>query len=324
MEWIEITAKTVASAIEKALDTLGVHETELEYETIEAESSKLFGLRKSDARIKARVKPISREKPNDKRRRKQREERRSRGGRDSGRASEDGGNASSESPKTNSSSTSNSPKANRGPKPTGDRTNSGEAKAPKAKSTPKAKGSDRSVSEVNDDAEVAAAPKPNRPPKEREAQPMNGTIEEQLVHAHDFGTGLLDAFGIDANAEAVVVDDDVIELAITGQNLGLLVGPKAATLAALEELLRGSVGHRGPARLHLDVAGYRQKRRAALAEFARGVASEVLSTGVAKGLEPMSAADRKVVHDAINELDGVQTISDGEDQRRRVIIQPAS
>ena len=151
-----------------------------------------------------------------------------------------------------------------------------------------------------------------------------GTVEEQLGHAKDFGLGLVEAFGLPATVDATMVADDVIEVAITGENLGLLVGPKAATLAALEELLRGSVGHRGPARLHLDVAGYRQKRREALTKFARSVAEEVAATGVAKALEPMAAPDRKVVHDAVTDIEGVTTVSDGQDQRRRVIIQPAA
>ncbi len=319
MEWIEISAKTLNLAVERALDTLGVHETELEYETLDEPSSKLFGLRKTDARIRARVKPISREKPNDKRRRKQREERRSRGSKDG--SPKDGSEKSTGTDSIAADATSSAQR-------NGER-NSSRAKKPKPAPVDKAtkpavEGVAASANESSDTAVAAvqSAPKP-KPRQQREAEPMHtGTIEEQLSHASAFGEGLLDAFGIEANATATVVDDDVIELAITGQDLGLLVGPKAATLASLEELLRGSVGHRGPARLHLDVAGYRQKRREALTKFALSVAAEVANTGVAKALEPMSAQDRKVVHDAVTEIDGVETISDGEDQRRRVVIKP--
>ena len=77
------------------------------------------------------------------------------------------------------------------------------------------------------------------------------------------------------------------------------------------------------ARLHVDVGGYRQRRREALAEFTRKVAAEVDSSGEARALEPMSAADRKVVHDTVAELDGLATVSEGEDARRHVVIRPA-
>ncbi len=49
----------------------------------------------------------------------------------------------------------------------------------------------------------------------------------------------------------------------------------------------------------------------------------MIESGKAKALEPMAAADRKVVHDTCNEIDGVSTISEGEDPRRRVVIEPA-
>jgi spoIIIJ-associated protein len=72
MEWVETTGKTVADALDAALDQLGVHEDEVEYEMLQEPKSGLLGRR--EARIRARVKPISREKPGgDRRRRKSRE-----------------------------------------------------------------------------------------------------------------------------------------------------------------------------------------------------------------------------------------------------------
>jgi spoIIIJ-associated protein len=72
----------------------------------------------------------------------------------------------------------------------------------------------------------------------------------------------------------------------------------------------------------VDVSSYRQKRRAALERFVRQLADEVVSTGDRKVLEPMTAADRKVVHDTVNDIDGVETTSEGEEPERRVIILP--
>jgi spoIIIJ-associated protein len=76
------------------------------------------------------------------------------------------------------------------------------------------------------------------------------------------------------------------------------------------------------ARVRVDVSGYRQRRREALERFVQQIATDVVSSGVQKALEPMSPPDRKVVHDTVNEIDGVHTVSEGEDARRRVVIIP--
>ena len=68
MDWIEVTARTVEDAKELALDRLGVVEDELEFEVVDAAKKGIFGVGRGDARIRARVKPISREKPSDRKR----------------------------------------------------------------------------------------------------------------------------------------------------------------------------------------------------------------------------------------------------------------
>jgi spoIIIJ-associated protein len=151
------------------------------------------------------------------------------------------------------------------------------------------------------------------------------TIDQQADAAEEFTRGLIDAFALGARVSCEIVDDGIL-IEVTGENLGLLVGQKGATLAAIEELVRTVVqrqtdGH--GVRINVDVAGYRAKRREALAEFTRGVAGKVLETGRAQALEPMSAADRKVVHDTAAEIDGVGTESEGEEPRRRVVLIPA-
>lgn len=152
------------------------------------------------------------------------------------------------------------------------------------------------------------------------------SLEEQATKGREFLEGLVDAFGYDADVEAVTIDDDNAELRITGDDLGLLIGPKGQTLTAIQELTRlvvnrQGVGHEG--RIHVDVSGYRQRRREALARFAEDAANAVLESGRARALEPMSPADRKVVHDTINEIDGVTTSSEGFEGERRVVISPA-
>jgi len=147
-------------------------------------------------------------------------------------------------------------------------------------------------------------------------------VEEQAAVAEEFTRGIVDAFELGASVAARIEDDGVL-VDVTGSDLGLLVGPRGATLQAIEELVRTAVQHqtegRG-ARINVDVGGYRAKRRAALEQFALSIAEKVKESGEEQAFEPMSASDRKVVHDAIATLDGVTTASEGEEPRRRVVV----
>ena len=156
------------------------------------------------------------------------------------------------------------------------------------------------------------------------------TREEQIEHAETFLNGVLDSFGLSGDVSVVeeIADDEAIELSVSGSELGLLVGRKGATLSALQELTRTVVQRNAEGaktdRLRVDVAGYRALRTAKLREFAQQISQDVLDSGDEKLLEPMAAADRKVVHDAVNDIEGVETGSEGEEPRRRVVIRPVS
>jgi spoIIIJ-associated protein len=102
------------------------------------------------------------------------------------------------------------------------------------------------------------------------------------------------------------------------------VGPKGRTLEAVQELARISCQRTVPSnvRIKVDVGGYRQQRADKLAEFARAAADRAVDDGVEVALEPMSAADRKAVHDALNVDDRVTTRSVGVDPRRRILVVP--
>jgi spoIIIJ-associated protein len=148
---------------------------------------------------------------------------------------------------------------------------------------------------------------------------------DEVEVAEEFLVGLLDTFGAPYTLERREVDEDTVELNVQGEGLGLLIGPRGQTLAAVQELTRTVVQRKSRergTRVAIDVAGYRQARRQALERFARQVAEQVKSSGVERALEPMPPADRKVVHDAINPIDGVTTTSEGEEPRRRVVILP--
>jgi len=139
---------------------------------------------------------------------------------------------------------------------------------------------------------------------------------------------LLDAFGLAGDVSVTPADEGAVELAVTGEDLGLLIGPKGQTLQAVQELSRSVLQRQLPgeahARIRVDVGGYRERRKDALQRFVRQIAEDVRSAGVQKALEPMSPPDRKIVHDTVNEIEGVRTMSEGEDDRRRVVILPDS
>jgi spoIIIJ-associated protein len=151
------------------------------------------------------------------------------------------------------------------------------------------------------------------------------SVEDQAKIASEFLEGLVGSFGYSGSSSSVIENDD-ITVSIEGEGLGLLIGPQGVTLVAIEELSR-AVLHRacgsGTARLHVDVTGYRAARREALAGFAAQVASRAIETGKEQALDPMNASDRKVVHDALVEFEGVETLSEGDDPRRYVVVRPS-
>jgi spoIIIJ-associated protein len=151
------------------------------------------------------------------------------------------------------------------------------------------------------------------------------TLEEQGESAREFIEGLIDEIGLEAAVSVRVIDSETVEVVVEGQELGILVGRGGATLGALQELARTVVQSRtaGPTeRILVDVAGYRAKRSEALQRFTKQVAEEVLSTGSERALEPMLAPDRKVVHDTVGDIEGVETRSEGEEPRRYVVVSP--
>jgi spoIIIJ-associated protein len=307
MEWVETTGKTIAEALDAALDELGVDEEDVEYEVLEEPKSGFLGrLGSSEGRIRARVKPISREKPGERQRRNRRGSTRPRsGGGGGGNGSSGGGNSG----QRESSSTGGSSEGGGGSSSARRRRGGGGGGGGGGGSRQQGGGA-RQDDKQGSNVDTIESDVP---------------IEEQAAAAERFTQGLVDAFDLGAQAKSVI-DDDVVVVDVTGDNLGLLVGPKGATLHAIEELVRTVVqrqtdGH--GVRIHVDVAGYRAKRREALADFTRNLADKVLESGKAQALEPMSASDRKVVHDTASEIDGITTISEGEDPRRRVVLRPA-
>jgi len=154
-------------------------------------------------------------------------------------------------------------------------------------------------------------------------RPEPAPIEEQAKVATAFLDGLLDAFGLEGEITSRI-EDDVLYLDVVGDQTEALVGAKGAAMYSVLELTRTTVQRKtfGAPRMRIDIAGYGARRREALTIYTHRLAEQVVAEGGEVMLEPMNAADRKVVHDAAGEIDGVRTHSEGEDPRRAVVISP--
>jgi spoIIIJ-associated protein len=153
-------------------------------------------------------------------------------------------------------------------------------------------------------------------------------IEDQAEAAADFVQGLMEAAGLDADVEIQTVDGVTyvdVWAAESGDDMALMIGKHGHTLDALQELVRGTVQRRigGRCMVQVDVEDYRKRRRSRVASRAREVAQRVQRSGRPEALEPMSAFERKVVHDTVAEVGGLETASEGEEPARRVVIRRA-
>lgn len=151
------------------------------------------------------------------------------------------------------------------------------------------------------------------------------SVAEVGDEAVRFIDGLLGAFGLEGSTKVAQTDND-LDVTVTGDDLGVLIGPRGTTLLAVQDLVRVASQRRlgdHDSHLRLDIGGYRERRREALTRFATQVAEDVKSSGVSRSLEPMPSADRKVVHDTIGNIEGVASRSEGDDPYRRVVVVPA-
>lgn len=304
MEWVETTGKTVAEALEAALEQLGVAEHDAEVVVIEEPRMAMFGLRRSGARIRARVRPVEARAKRPSRRSSTSNSSDARAGRRSSRTSQ---------PAARQGVLLQPGKTGGSPQPRSPRAKPGNL-TPRSRAG-RAENSQSALADAHDQGQEAVASKEEQMSSEAQAE-----------MAADFVRGVVRAFGVSASVESSM-DDDVIQVRVVGEGLGLLVGPRGATVDAIQELTRTAVQHRSDeqaARIHVDVAGYRARRAAALKEFARRVADEVRESGQPQALEPMNAVDRKAVHDAVSEIGGVATTSEGEDPRRYVVVRPVA
>ena len=327
MEWVETIGKTIEEAKERALDQLGVHEEDADFEVLEEPKQGLFGRVRGEARVRARVRPTQARQKVDRRDRKRSEK--------ADKADTTATTDQSPAPRQRA------PRAPRAPKEAAaaedsaalSNTKPSDAKPAAAKASNASRSKARPANAATASGTTASGTTASGTTTNDDRVTTDNERKEQLVDARQVGeeavrfmTELVSAFGLSGTAE-LLEDGDDLEVRVHGQELGLLVGPRGTTLQAVQDLARVAAQRRlgdHDTRLRVDVGGYRERRRVALGAFANQMADEVKSSGVARVLEPMSSADRKIIHDTLSGAAGIATRSEGDDPYRRVIIAPAN
>lgn len=157
--------------------------------------------------------------------------------------------------------------------------------------------------------------------KEKILEPIN---EEELVkRAVNFLVEVTKNMGIEASIE-VTFDDEfrLLEINMSGEDMGLLIGKRGQTLDSLQYLVSLVVNKNIDqfVRVNLDTENYRARRKETLENFARNIASKVKKTGKDVTLEPMNPNERRVIHAALQNDHRIKTFSVGKDPYRKIVV----
>lgn len=168
------------------------------------------------------------------------------------------------------------------------------------------------------------------PHRERPARVAPQDVDNLMAVSKATVQQLLEHLGVRADVQTRLGEsDDRDEVApvvvdILGDDLSILIGRRAETLNALQLITRMIVGKElgESAHLVIDVAGYRQRREDSLRQLAQRMAKQAVSTGRRQSLEPMTPAERRIIHLELRDSREVTTESTGEEPRRKVVIIP--
>jgi spoIIIJ-associated protein len=156
--------------------------------------------------------------------------------------------------------------------------------------------------------------------------PGNDNIEEAILYAKKYLEDLLSFFGLNTDIYATTEDHEVIELNVPSTHLnGFLIGQRGETMRSLQYIISSALKSQNfvHTRVNVDVADYKRHRADRLAKEAEDWFKEVQTSGEAKNLAPMNAADRRVVHKAASDY-GLDTESVGEGRDRHIVLKPAT
>ena len=287
MEWVEVQGPSVEVAVEAALAELGVESRdEVDIEVLQEPEKGFLGIGRTDAVVRVKQLP--------KKRRRGRLSGEKRGG--DRRAGPVGGDQ-----KAQSGQGRDQPKQGG----QGQQQRSGRRASP-----PEKRRSDPRPAQAGGESNTT-----------KEVRETTVSREEQASVVGEFLEGLLAAFGLEGSVETRV-EEDIIYADVVGSETEALVGSRGVILQSIHELAKTVVQRKTQesARIRLDIAGYAERRRQALRIYALRLGQQVLEEGGEIMVEPMNAAERKIIHDTVGEIEGVRTYSEGEEPRRSVVI----
>jgi spoIIIJ-associated protein len=148
--------------------------------------------------------------------------------------------------------------------------------------------------------------------------------QEPVERVREVVTRVIDALGFDATVEVTETADEIRATVDGPDEMGRLIGRHGQTIDALQHLAWRAAFHDRDERksVVVDAAGYRARREEALQRQADRAASEALRYGRPVELEPMSAAERKTVHNYLADRTDVDTHSEGDEPERRLVVSP--
>ena len=155
---------------------------------------------------------------------------------------------------------------------------------------------------------------------------VKGTVKQSAAQAAKaYLTDVLTGMGATDFTICVAEEDNGCVLTLDGENLGFIIGRRGDTLDALQ-YLTGLVANRvdnAYYRVTLDIGNYREKREQSLVALARRLGAQTARTGRRHSLEPMNPYERRIIHTAVQDMEGVISWSVGSDAARHVIIGPS-
>jgi len=200
-----------------------------------------------------------------------------------------------------------------------------EKKKPEKKPEPKA--------EPKAEAKAEPAKREEKPAEKPEIRPMEKpevtmipaeelTADSAAGTAHAFLMELTKLMGVDVTVDMGTDAEGNVYGYINGDTLGILIGRRGETLDAVQYLtsLKVNRGKEGYTRVTLDTENYRAKREDTLIRLANRMANRALRTGRKVSLEPMNPYERRIIHFALQQTEGVTTHSEGEEPNRHVVI----
>lgn len=178
------------------------------------------------------------------------------------------------------------------------------------------------------DKKAAPAAKPEKPQRPDPTEGF-GELKEtselpadsKAARAANYLRNILDNLGCSDIAMKAATKENAVLISLEGESVGVIIGHRGETLDSIQYLtsLAASNGG-GYFKVTINIGNYREKREEALVNLAKRVSEQVIRTGRSRSLEPMNPYERRIIHTAVQEIDGVVSTSFGEGAARRVVI----